>query len=520
MAIWTLAYRKIKGKPFSFYGHSYLLDIYQDKHPFICSQKSTQCGLSELLINTAFYLADKKSFNSMIIFPADAVLYDFIRGRVSPAINESPHIKSRIADTDNVGIKSMGKAFMYFRGSQTESKLKSVDADCMLYDEVDELAEGTLSLGEKRLGHSSLKWQRAISTPTYPGDGINALFETSDQRHWFIKCHHCNERQPLTFHDNLDIKTATVVCKKCRRPIDRLQRGEWVPKITANTNVRGYQINRLFCERTDLNGLIINSQKTTEYEIKEFYNSDLGLPYAPKGSRLNKTILRACIDGGYEAPCEEAGCVMGVDVGSMLNVVIRKQQEGSYNKAVYIGTIKDFEELDELIKRFDVEVCVIDANPETRKAKELQERHMGIVYLAYYWPRDDKRQELIEIQKDEDDGVDVVKVNRTQAGDHVSNGFTKKTLILPSNIESIPNYFAQVMAPIRVIEKDKSGNEVATYQEFGKPDHYFHSEIYAFIALKISLEYNIIIYEGGENAGEDRDIPEEEDTRSSANKDW
>ena len=77
---------------------------------------------------------------------------------------------------------------------------------------------------------------------------------------------------------------------------------------------------------------------------------------------------------------------------------------------------------------------------------------------------------------------------------------------MPANAEYIADYFKQVTAPLRVIEKDRNNNDVAVYREFGKPDHYFHSEIYDFIALKIIQlgEYNI--YRGGADVGKDREI--------------
>lgn len=452
----------------------------------------------------------------MLVFPADAVLYDFIRGRVNPAIEGSPYIKLMIRETDNVGIKSFGKAFIYYRGSQTESKLKSVDADCMLYDEVDELSGSTLALGEKRLGHSKLKWQRATSTPTYPGDGIDALYEQSDQMQWFVKCEHCNERQALTFQDNVDLKTAEVICKKCRGKIDRLQIGEWVARFPDRTK-RGYHINRLFCDRTDIAKLIENSQQTSQYEIKEFYNSDLGLPYAPKGNRIEKNVLRSCISPDYEMPCSGSDCVMGCDIGSLINVVIR--QPSANNKAVWIGTVKDFEELDKLFKMYSVAACVVDANPETRKAKEFQERFRGKVYLAYYFGGDDKREQLYNVVHDDEDNVDKVTINRTQAGDNVVNNFQKRINVLPANAEYIQDYFNQVIAPIRVLEKDKNGNDYAAYREFGKADHYFHAEVYCFIALKLSQENNIIYYEGGDFVGNEREVGFGED-RASNNNDW
>ena len=45
-----------------------------------------------------------------------------------------------------------------------------------------------VELARKRLGHSSYGWELALSTPTFPGYGIDAAFMETDQRFWLLKC--------------------------------------------------------------------------------------------------------------------------------------------------------------------------------------------------------------------------------------------------------------------------------------------------------------------------------------------
>src|SRR5207237_36096 len=132
--------------------------------------------------------------NVMYVFPAKEQLGDFTRARIDSAIAESAYLQARVgaaADdsgartgrpTDNVGLKRIGRGHLYFRGSNAKGGLISVDADLVIYDEVDRLKTGTLSLGAKRLGSSQLAWQRYLSTPLYPETGIDALWLKSDRR--------------------------------------------------------------------------------------------------------------------------------------------------------------------------------------------------------------------------------------------------------------------------------------------------------------------------------------------------
>lgn len=524
LALWTLRYRTIRGIPFSFKGHKYLSGIYQDKHPFIVIRKSAQCGVSEWLINSALWLADHHRYNSTVVFPGDPEVSDFINGRVNPAIQDCDYLRSLVSVTDNIGLKKVRKAFIYFRGSRKPHKLKTIDSDCILYDELDELTEGTLARGEKRLGHSNLKWQRAVSTPTYPEEGIDKLYIESDQCKWFIVCDNCGMEQTLEFEHNVDVERKKVVCRNCHEELDRCKEGRWVPTYNGR-KIRGYHINKLFCERTDLEELIENSKKIAQFELQEFYNSDLGLPYAAKGNRLSKGDIRSCI-GEYTHPAVAEHCTMGVDVGSVLNIKISVIENGK-RKACYIGTTSKFEDLEHLMNAYDVDVCVIDANPETRKAKEFQSKFAGRVYLAYYWPSDDRRQELLSIEEDEEEGHDVVKINRTQAGDYVVGQYQHRRVLLPIDVENIPYFLSQLTAPLRVVEKDRNGNDVAKYKEFNKADHYFHSDIYDFIAGKIKEE-GVGAFYSGSCSGADRDVELVRSVsgagvdrgRDTANMDW
>jgi len=504
LALWSAKHRTIRGKPLSFDGHKYLIGIYEDTHPYIVVRKSAQCGVSEWMMNIAFWLADIYRMNSTIVQPADPELSSFVHGRVNPAIQDCPYLLERLTSTDNIGLKKIGKAFIYFRGSRKPHKLKTIDSDCMLYDELDELTEGTLARGEKRLGHSDLKWSRAVSTPTYPDDGIDKLYNDSNQMQWFIPCNHCGLKQTLTWEKNVNCETGKVICMDCKKEIDRLAMGEWVAKYPERKGINGYHINKLICARTDIAKMIENSQSIAQFEIQEFFNSDLGLPYAAKGNRLAKGDLRACVDPTYQCPTPADHCTMGVDVGTVLNVRISELVDNK-RRVVHICTLTSFEELDPLMETYNVDVCVIDANPETRKCKEFQQRFIGRVYLAYYWPSDDKRKDLLEIKEDEEEGADTVNINRTQAGDHVVGQYQHRQITLPSNAEFIPQFFNQMCAPLRVVEKAPDGNEVAKYKEFGKPDHYFHADIYDFIANKINEEGSMIFFKDSAQ-GTNRDM--------------
>lgn len=503
MSLWSLTNRWIRGKRFSYAGHEYLRGIYNDRHNEIVIKKSAQCGASEYFISEAFFTAEK-GYVVMFLFPADAQLYDFSHSRIGPSIQDSPYLSDRVRGVDNVGLKQIGRGFVYFRGMQSNTKVKSVDADLLLFDEYDEMPEQQIVLAQKRVGHSRLKFKRYASTPTVPEMGIDALYEASDRRRWHIKCEHCGLWQPLTFDANVDLKTATIVCSKCRQPVDRLQRGEWVAEFPSRS-VHGYHISKLFCARTAISELVDNSLKTRAFEVQEFYNSDLGEAYVVSGGRMTDEMLTACIDD-YLMPGTGTRTTMGVDIGKDINVRISEHRANGIKTAAYIGTVKEFEDLDILMAQYDVSMCVVDAQPEVRKSMEFCSRWPGRAFRCYYLPSDTGRGEYFEYDIDDQK----ITANRTVAGDTMTNRFKQRTNRIPKNARDIPGYFDQMKAPVRMYKKDDRGTEYAIYVEGNKADHYFHAEVYDEIAFnmidKIIRNSNVPIVEisTAEEAGIER----------------
>ena len=72
-------------------------------------------------------------------------------------------------------------------------------------------------------------------------------------------------------------------------------------------------------------------------------------------------------------------CTMGVDTGRELHVVIAKRIKNSEkHQIVYIGVHHSYAELDELMKRFNVWLCVIDALPDIHATREFAKRPIPV----------------------------------------------------------------------------------------------------------------------------------------------
>ena len=204
-----------RNEPLDFDTHKYLVDIYKDQFPSIVYEKAAQMGLSERIVSEAVWICDRLGKNSLYVFPTSAQLNDFVQARLEPVFAYSDYL-SRITgvlsseerkerDIENGkkikkdGLKQIRNAFLYLRGSQNEQQIISVDADAIFLDERDRFKEEHVSYIDKRTLHSTLKWRREASTPTYPGRGVNETYLRSDQRVWCLTCNNCGLEQELDF---------------------------------------------------------------------------------------------------------------------------------------------------------------------------------------------------------------------------------------------------------------------------------------------------------------------------------
>ena len=72
------------------------------------------------------------------------------------------------------------------RGADSRRQIASVDADLVVLDEFDQMAEGTFELAQKRLASSQAGRLIVASTPRFPEGGVNALYLQSDQRRYHL----------------------------------------------------------------------------------------------------------------------------------------------------------------------------------------------------------------------------------------------------------------------------------------------------------------------------------------------
>ena len=318
--------------------------------------------------------------------PTQNQMDDFAQTRFDRALQDSPYLRARLQPepprrkgADSKRLKRIGPGYLFLRGADSRRQIASVDADLVVLDEFDQMAEGTFELAQKRLASSQAGRLIVASTPRFPEAGVNALLPAVRP---------AALPPPLP---RLQTDAAPDLGRQRRlRPGPRRLsglRGRDGRQARGGVARRGAPATPTSAAITSAASTVPGptsprwsgrAPRTPPRPLQEFHNSDLGEVFAPPGGGLSLELLDRCRrDYGLDAYAGQP-CDMGVDVGLKLHVVIRehvhetvRDRDGFYHQRSarlprlwFAETVASFDELDALMERFHVKEAVIDALPE------------------------------------------------------------------------------------------------------------------------------------------------------------
>ncbi len=416
------------------------------------------------------------------------------------------------SDVKNVGTKRAGSAVLYIRGSNSRAGLKSIPVGTIIFDEFDEMKQENIPLARERMSGQLNKQEWLISTPTLPGFGINAEFLETTQEHFFFPCPSCGKHIEL-LHENLvitadnladtKIKDSYIKCLECETSLtepadstieyaDRkaamLTTSGWEPRQESDD--RGFYINQLYSPTVTPLELAQDYLRalTNKSAEQEYHNSKMGDAHEVEGSRITMEVIEACMKyrTQLETPVPDTIMTMGVDVGRWLHVEVNsyavKRMGHDINvmsdaRLVWAGKVAEFDELDALMQKYQIVQCVIDANPERRKATEFAKRFWGFVKICFYARGITSKSISI------DESEFRISVDRTSWLDMALGRFHNESIGLPMDLSQ--EYRSHIRNIARIYEEDGDGNQVGRYVNNGD-DHFAHARCYSEIALPLA----------------------------------
>lgn len=509
LALAMFCHKNTRGEPMSFDRRPWQIGILKDNADDLTVMKCVQVGVTDIMICDLMVNA-MTGRPVMYVLPRDSDVNSFTPRRIGKLIQRSEFYKENCRagrrESDTKKQKTLFGVDCFFVGSQAEENFHEKPIDTLIFDEMDKCNQNNLHVAYDRLAASDHPRVRKIGNPTIAARSIAKAFDATDQRWWFIQCDHCNERQRLSWFKNVvrqeserewflrspdgvpnnDSQDVDILCAKCERPINRLAPGEWVPEI-AGIKSHGYQCSRLFADARHLPvirmlwDLWLDSQSSL-FRIQEFHNKALGLPFKHDGACLTLDVLSGCAEPGYSFPMTAEATTGGIDVGSVLHIVISQPNDDGRNRIVYVGTCPvDLEEAAFILNQYGCDQGVIDGLPEQKFAKDLCAEFPGF-YRCYYQRTEDRNMQL-NVNHEEQKVV----VDKTESLDKSFFQWVKKLNIISDSVPEIcgGDFLDQMTAPVRVLNEDSNPPRYV-WDEGSSADHFRHADNYRCVGIEIS----------------------------------
>lgn len=413
-------------------------------------------------------------------------------------------------------MKRAGEAILYILGSNSRRGLKSISVSRVFADEYDEMPSHTIPMAQERMSGQQSKQLWLVSTPRFPGQGVNAEYLQSTQEHFTFKCPACDKFIEL-YHDNLritgddihdpNIRRSYIICSECKNTLfdasgsekeyaekkaDTLETGIWVPHGHKDYQDRGFYINQLYSPTIRPHHLAIAYIKslTNKSAEQEYHNSKMGDAHEVDGARVSEQVIEECLSptGRRKGGTDRTKIItLGVDVGRWLHYEVTAWDVrrmgidlNIMSNAIVLseGKRTSFHELDDLMRMFQVHMCVVDVQPETRYALDFAKRFNGFVKLCRYGRGLTDKNLIVE-----GDNKYVISVDRTSWLDMSLGRFHNKTIDLPADTSL--EYRSHIQNIARIYEEDKNGNQIGRYTSNGD-DHFAHARNYSEIALPLA----------------------------------
>ena len=529
-------HRTTRGQPMNFAFMPSLIEFYSD-FPNIDGAdlcKATQTGGSECLIQLGLHNAGRRGRIVAYVLPTHSLRNRFVQRRIQPLINEVPeyrmmsggyqsHDNGKKKGAENLSVREFGEGAMLFLGSNSVNDFIEFSADTLIIDELEQCVPANLAKAQDRIRMSPYPQTFKVANPTIANHGICKLFDKGDGRLYHWPCGHCGERQPMDFFsavvhqdDNGDWvprdkarwthlrlnngkgPDLRPVCRKCGKPFNRDATGSaWVAERPGKR--RSYRMSRLDVLSDRVFDIYKEFEDASDDEdrIQAFYAGALGLGYEPQGMSLNaghldKVSTGRKIDyyGGQDYVNETV--VMGIDVGKKLNVQIglsRRDDDGNpMLEVVHLSEQKGLDDLKRLILEFHVNHVVIDALPEGRMVKQLQEwsvHHTSAhVFACRFFPTDRLGRQKFGMKVNWPEMT--VNVDRTQVIDEHVQSILQQRIIFPSDSFSCYATWAKQMTAPKRIWNDKKG--LFYWHEGSARDDAHFCSVYTIVALELSKQ--------------------------------
>jgi len=301
---WCERFLYLKKKPISFASRPYLHAPYNSPAQRLVIRASRQVEKSTFLVNTIVYAAvTHPGIHILFVCPRQEQARVFSSSRLLPTIQGSPLIRRALLGRSGRPPQVMNLRFandseVYIRAAyHSADAARGIDADVLLVDEFQDVADGHLPVLEETLSHSKLRRVLLTGTPKTIDNHLESYFRQSTACEFKVPCTKCRRDAIL---DDRCLGPTGPVCPACQTPIDPT-RGRWLARNPGSSWGEGYWINHLMVPWLNYQELL---ERQRTYDPALFKNECLGLPTVLGDHIVTRAELEACC---LERPMAQSG---------------------------------------------------------------------------------------------------------------------------------------------------------------------------------------------------------------------
>ncbi len=479
------------GIKFSLKGRPYLTGIVNYPKRILNIKKGTQIGATTTKYLEAVHgcLYKKYDQNIMYMMPTVKAVESLARVSFDPIFDYNLWLKKHVT-TNTASTKEINGRSIVFVGAQPQkiggttkdsANLRSIPCDVIKRDEIDLMDPDMVEKSKERLNNSKFRIEENYGSPTFPGYGIDELYENSDQNKWQILCKACGKYTALC--DSW--KTCIIkingrwirACKNCHAEIF-VQDGDWEPEY-KDRREGGVWIDGWLSPMADLEGYMYRYEHAEGVKLSEFLRSIIGEAASEKEMQLTREDVIGQCNPSYGSQVYSSGeTAMGIDVGRTLHCVVGNRTGQETYELLQLARIQTFNDALDIVTKMKVKNCVVDALPDIHAARDFQKnaRQLGCrVILCQY------SEQMPGTPNWTKDGL--VKVNRNEWCDKVNDIFINKKMALPRQSEEIEEYAKEMTKTAKtLIPHPETGIQKPRWIKLSGDDHYYHTTLYFLLA--------------------------------------
>ena len=289
-----------------------IMDCLSPSSPFerVVFMKGAQIGGTEAGNNWIGFVISQAPGPMLVVMPTVETSKRNSKQRIDPLIEESDVLRELVSDprSRDSGNTILSKEFpggvLVMTGANSAVGLRSMAARYLFLDEVDGYpgdveGEGDpVNLATARTRTFARRKIFMCSTPKITGSSrIEAAFEESDQRYFWVPCPVCREFQTLKFPQlrwpKGQPELAVYVCENCLQDIHNHQKqwmlglGEWRREAAGDGRTAGFHLSSLYSpvgwfSWADAAKQFVQAQKNPAL-LQVFVNTVLGQTWALQG---------------------------------------------------------------------------------------------------------------------------------------------------------------------------------------------------------------------------------------------